>query len=437
MKISIFGLGYVGAVTAACLSKIGHKVVGVDIEEKKVDAINQGKSPLQEQGLEDLIREQVNSGSLYATCDSVEAVNNSEVSIICVGTPSSKKGKVIIKYLENVCEEIAEAINKLKKEKYTLIVRSTCPPDVHEKLKSLIENKLQNKLNKKINYICHPEFLREGTSLKDFFNPSVTVFGIENDNGKDICLKLYPKIDSQKVFCSIGAASMIKYANNAFHATKITFANEIGILSKKLHLDSREIMEILCKDNNLNISEKYLRPGAPFGGSCLPKDLLAINDKSSHLKIRLPLIDNIINSNEIQISNIVKFFDNHDIEQNIGIIGIAFKKGTDDTRESPMIEIASQLVKNSFSVKMFDYVFSVDQIIGINKGKLEEKLPNISGLLVNDFNSIIEQSSALIIGQELSPNDIVKLNNYPDITIFDLIGLKQLEKMKNYHGLYW
>ena len=437
MKISIFGLGYVGAVTAACLSKIGHKVVGVDIEEKKVDAINQGKSPLQEQGLEDLIREQVNSGSLYATCDSVEAVNNSEVSIICVGTPSSKKGKVIIKYLENVCEEIAEAINKLKKEKYTLIVRSTCPPDVHEKLKSLIENKLQNKLNKKINYICHPEFLREGTSLKDFFNPSVTVFGIENDNGKDICLKLYPKIDSQKVFCSIGAASMIKYANNAFHATKITFANEIGILSKKLHLDSREIMEILCKDNNLNISEKYLRPGAPFGGSCLPKDLLAINDKSSHLKIRLPLIDNIINSNEIQISNIVKFFDNHDIEQNIGIIGIAFKKGTDDTRESPMIEIASQLVKNSFSVKMFDYVFSLDQIIGINKGKLEEKLPNISGLLVNDFNSIIEQSSALIIGQELSPNDIVKLNNYPDITIFDLIGLKQLEKMKNYHGLYW
>tara|TARA_B100000315_G_scaffold123032_1_gene113013 strand:+ start:1605 stop:2918 length:1314 start_codon:yes stop_codon:yes gene_type:complete len=437
MKISIFGLGYVGAVTAACLSKIGHKVVGVDIEEKKVDAINQGKSPLQEQGLEDLICEQVNSGSLYATCDSVEAVNNSEVSIICVGTPSSKKGKVIIKYLENVCGEIAEAINKLKKEKYTLIVRSTCPPDVHEKLKSLIENKLQNKLNKKINYICHPEFLREGTSLKDFFNPSVTVFGIENDNGKDICLKLYPKIDSQKVFCSIGAASMIKYANNAFHATKITFANEIGILSKKLHLDSREIMEILCKDNNLNISEKYLRPGAPFGGSCLPKDLLAINDKSSHLKIRLPLIDNIINSNEIQISNIVKFFDNHDIEQNIGIIGIAFKKGTDDTRESPMIEIASQLVKNSFSVKMFDYVFSLDQIIGINKGKLEEKLPNISGLLVNDFNSIIEQSSALIIGQELSPNDIVKLNNYPDITIFDLIGLKQLEKMKNYHGLYW
>ena len=272
---------------------------------------------------------------------------------------------------------------------------------------------------------------------KDFFNPSVTVFGIENDNGKDICLKLYPKIDSQKVFCSIGAASMIKYANNAFHATKITFANEIGILSKKLHLDSREIMDILCKDNNLNISEKYLRPGAPFGGSCLPKDLLAINDKSSHLKIRLPLIDNIINSNEIQISNIVKFFDNHDIEQNIGIIGIAFKKGTDDTRESPMIEIASQLVKNSFSVKMFDYVFSLDQIIGINKGKLEEKLPNISGLLVNDFNSIIEQSSAIIIGQEILPNDIQKIKNYPDIKIFDLIGLKELEKMHNYNGLYW
>lgn len=437
MKLSVFGLGYVGAVTSASLSKLGHRVIGVDIDKSKVEAINQGRSPLKEQGLEELIYDQVNNGSLYATCDNIEAVSKSDVSIICVGTPSSSKGKIITKYLRYVCEEIAQAIKKLKKEKYTIIIRSTCPPDVHKELKSLIENKIKKKFNKKINYICHPEFLREGTSLKDFFNPSVTVFGIENDNGKDICLKLYPKIDSQKVFCSIGAASMIKYANNAFHATKITFANEIGILSKKLHLDSREIMDILCKDNNLNISEKYLRPGAPFGGSCLPKDLLAINDKSSHLKIRLPLIDNIINSNEIQISNIVKFFDNHDIEQNIGIIGIAFKKGTDDTRESPMIEIASQLVKNSFSVKMFDYVFSLDQIIGINKGKLEEKLPNISGLLVNDFNSIIEQSSAIIIGQEILPNDIQKIKNYPDIKIFDLIGLKELEKMHNYNGLYW
>ncbi len=437
MKISVFGLGYVGAVTSASLSKIGHKVVGVDIDKSKVDVINHGKSPLKEHGLEDLINDQVNNGSLYATCDSVEAVNNSEVSIICVGTPSSDKGKVITKYLKDVCIQIAEAINQLKKEKYTLIVRSTCPPDVHEKLKSLIENKLQNKLNKKINYICHPEFLREGTSLKDFFYPSVSVFGIENDNGKDICLKLYPKIDSQKVFCSIGAASMIKYANNAFHATKITFANEIGILCKKLDLDSREIMDILCKDYDLNISEKYLKPGAPFGGSCLPKDLLAIKDESVNLNISLPMINNIIQSNNDQISSVVESFDNLDNNKNIGIIGIAFKKGTDDVRESPMIEIARQLIAKGYSVKMFDYVFSLDQVIGINKDQLEKKLPNISNLLVQDVKSIINHSDTIIIGQQLSGNDIIEIKNCPSIRIFDLIGLKQLEKMKNYHGLYW
>ena len=437
MKISVFGLGYVGAVTSASLSKIGHKVVGVDIDKSKVDAINQGKSPLKEQGLDDLINGQVNSGFLYATCDSVEAVNKSEVSIICVGTPSSNKGKVNIKFLEKVCGEIAEAINKLKKEKYTLIIRSTCPPDIHEKLKSLIEKKLNNKLNNKINYICHPEFLREGTSLKDFFNPSVIVFGLDNDYGKDICQKLYPKIDSPKIFCSISTASIIKYANNAFHATKITFANEIGALCKKLHLDSREIMEILCKDNNLNISEKYLKPGAPFGGSCLPKDLLAIHDKSENLNISLPMIGNIIHSNKTQISSIVNFFDDYDINNNIGIIGIAFKKGTDDIRESPMIEITKQLISKGFSVKMFDYVFSFGHATGINKDQLQKKLPNITKLIVQDIKSIIRQSNTIIIGQELSPNDIVQIKNYPDITIFDLIGLKELEKMKNYNGLYW
>lgn len=434
MNISIFGLGYVGCVGIACFSREGHRVIGVDINPLKVQLINSGKSPIVEKDVDVLIKEGYEKNLISATSNYLEAVLNTEVSFICVGTPNDETGHLDISYIIRVTEQICEGI-KLKKSFHTIVVRSTVPPGTIERLINIIEEQTEKKHNVDFAVVMNPEFLREGTAVSDFYNPPMTVIGSVSTKGVEIMKSLYSMLNAETYVVETKIAEMIKLVSNSFHALKIVFANEVGNIAKGLNIDSHKLMDLFCKDTKLNISTAYLKPGFAYGGSCLPKDLRALEILAYDLYLKTPLLSSINQSNHIQKNLPIKFVEKSECRK-IGVIGLTFKQGTDDLRYSPMLSVVEQLIGKGYEVKIFDESVNLSVLIGANREHLLTRIPHISRLLLENLESVIEWAELLLVNMR-HPLLSSLIKNRTDLIILDLINFDELKFHKGYNGLVW
>ena len=433
MNISIFGLGYVGCVGMGCLASQGHKIIGVDVSDKKVELINQGVPTIVEKDIDKLIMDGHKKGMVSATKDFVKAVHSSDISFICVGTPSSDNGHLDLTYIMKTAEQIGEAL-KEKTGFHVVVIRSTVFPGTNEKVGQLIADISGKEIDKDYAIVSNPEFLREGTAVNDYLNPPLTVIGSSSEKAVDIMKQVYEWSSAPVEIVPIGVAEMIKYVNNSYHALKVVFANEIGSICKKLNIDSHEVMRIFCMDKQLNISPYYFRPGFAYGGSCLPKDLRGLQTLAHDLYLDTPVLNAISPSNstliERQTEAIEKFG-----KKKIGVLGLSFKAGTDDMRNSPIIHIIESLHGKGFEVKIFDKNVSLSRIIGKNKSVIEERLPHLSTMLIDNMEEVTDWADVLIIANKDSKfSEIV---TKPEQIIVDLVRVKELEKYNNYNGRWW
>lgn len=397
MNISIFGLGYVGAVISGCFARDGHRVIGVDTDVGKVNLINSGKSPIIEPGLEALIEAGVRGGNLRATGDCREAVLGSDIAMVCVGTPSKATGQLDLAYVKRVCEEIGIAMREVNK-RYIVIIRSTMlPGSVVGTVIPALEQASGKKAGRDFGVGINPEFLRESSAVDDFYHPPKTVIGTLVDSDAVIIAELYKNLAAPLICTRIETAEMVKYADNTFHAVKITFANEIGIICKTHGIDSHEVMRIFCEDRKLNIAPTYLKPGFAFGGSCLPKDLRALNSLAVADGIETPMLNSLLASNEAQIKRVVAQVV-RESKKKIGILGFAFKGGTDDLRESPVVTLIETFIGKGYEVRLFDPCVSLAKLGGANRRYLEEHIPHITRLMVPTIEEVTGPSDIILIG---------------------------------------
>lgn len=437
-RISIFGLGYVGAVSVACFADRNNQVIGVDVNPLKVDLINQGRSPIIESGLNQLMEKGVDQGRIQATDNASEAINNSEITFICVGTPSNSNGGLNLEYVRRVSEDIGSEL-KTKNDYHLIVVRSTMlPGSTEEVVIPILETKSGKKCGIDFGVCFNPEFLREGSSIKDFYNPPYTIIGTTDSKAAEICGKLYTGIDSPIMTVPFRVAEMIKYANNAFHALKVTFANEIGNICKQQGIDSHQVMEIFCMDRKLNLSPYYLKPGFAFGGSCLPKDLRALLFFSRHNNLKLPVMESILPSNDHQVELAINMVKNTGSKR-IGILGFSFKAGTDDLRESPAVELIEQLLGKGYDIRVFDQNVSLANLHGANRIYIEKEIPHIASLMCSTIDELISTSEVVVIGN----NDHQFRDKLRDINgdqlVIDLVRISESvdEFGENYEGLCW
>jgi GDP-mannose 6-dehydrogenase len=397
VKISIFGMGYVGTVSAGCLAQDGHEVVGVDPIRTKVDLINAGQTPIIEADIGEIIATAVASGRLRATDNQDEAIFQTELSFVCVGTPSQSNGNLDLTYILRVCELIGKALKK-KPTRHTVVVRSTIlPGTMHHIVIPILEENSGKKAGIDFGICNNPEFLREGSAVKDFNSPPKTVIGELDRASGDLLAGLYAKLDAPLIRTDIPTAEMVKYVDNSWHALKIGFANEIGTLCKSLSIDAHEVMKIFCQDKKLNISPAYLMPGFAFGGSCLPKDLRALAYKAKTRDLALPIMSSILPSNEMQISRGVDLIVKKG-NKKVGILGFSFKAGTDDLRESPMIEAIERLIGKGYDLRIFDKNVNLARLVGANRDFILNHIPHISRLMVNGIDAVLDHAQTIVIG---------------------------------------
>ncbi len=434
MNISIFGLGYVGCVGIGCLASEGHKIIGVDISEHKVNLINSGIPTIVEKGIKELISNGVKTKSIYATTSFVDAVNDSSVSFICVGTPNKSTGQLDLTFLYKVAEQIAEALVN-KKTFHTVIIRSTVLPGTNETLAEFISEKSGKKNNVDFCVVSNPEFLREGTAVEDFFNPPMTVIGSQCDKGISIVKEIYVNIKAPVEVVDIRVAESIKLLNNTFHALKVAFANEVGMICKEMNINTHQLIDLFLNDTKLNISKAYLRPGFAYGGSCLPKDLLALKLIAHDNYIKTPIIDHIEDSNTYQIERLTKYIIDTGIKK-IGVVGISFKDGTDDLRNSPIVKVIEILLGKGYEIKIYDKNVNLSSLIGANKEFIYNHLPHFEDLLYSCIEEVISLSDILIINTK-QIDDIHLINENNNIKILDLVYKQDLIKHPNYNGFNW
>jgi GDP-mannose 6-dehydrogenase len=436
MNISVFGMGYVGCVTAAALSQRGNHVVGVDINGQKVEAIAVGESPVLEKGLSELIAESVRSGKLTATTNGAAAVSETELSLLCVGTPTKKNGSFEYSHLMGAVREVGAGIAR-KSEPHIVALRSTLLPGTTE---SLVIPELEKVSGKKAgtDFTVHvnPEFLREGSALLDFDNQPFVIIGSAAGTSGVVFEKLYDGT-GPCFHVTIKTAETLKYICNTFHALKITFANEIGMICQALGIDSHEIMRLFCRDTKLNISPAYLKPGFAFGGSCLPKDLRALLYQAKTLDVETPLLSAILQSNQLQVQRAIDFVAETGV-RNVGLLGLTFKTGTDDLRESPLVRLCEALIGKGFHVRVYDPNLVIGKLVGANKMYIEEQIPHIGRLLCDSFDALVASNELLILGNRY--DDLKQRLAALDgrIKILDLIRFfDQTETSKSYHGICW
>lgn len=439
MNISVFGLGYVGTVSAACLARDGHRVTGVDVNQSKVDNINSGNTTVGEPGLGKLIDEIHDQGRFHATTDSAEAVAKSEISLICVGTPSNDNGSLKLTYIEAVCREIGAAL-KDKDDYHVVVVRSTVLPNtVHSKVIPVLEEASGKKAGQDFGVCMNPEFLREGTAIADYDQPSLIVIGeLDSRSGDQVAL-MYEKVDAPSVRSSIQTSEMVKYANNAFHALKIVFANEIGNICKAHGVDGQEVMDIFCRDERLNISQAYLKPGFAFGGSCLPKDLRALMYDAKTNDVECPVLGEVLASNQQQIETGIEMIQKTG-RKKIGILGLSFKAQTDDVRESPVVPIIETLLGRGFSISVYDEFVVPDQLIGSNRAFLDRELPHIASLMRASVEEVLQESEVLVVTNGSSTFREISSVAAPEQIIIDLVGDNKFsaeQRNGTYRGICW
>jgi GDP-mannose 6-dehydrogenase len=397
LKVSVFGLGYVGTVSAGCLAQSGHEVVGVDPVATKVDLINQGQSPIIEAEINDIIASAVKSGRIRATQDAIQAILDTELSFICVGTPSQGNGNLDLSYIRRICEQIGEAL-KQKSDRHTVVIRSTILPGTMRKIVIPVLQEMSGKKAGTDFWVCHnPEFLREGSAVKDFNFPPQTVVGEIDRKSGDALAELYKGIDAPLMRTDLETAEMVKYVNNSWHALKIGFANEIGNLCKAFSIDAHQVMKIFCQDTKLNISSAYLTPGFAFGGSCLPKDLRAISYQAKMHDLQLPILTSILPSNEMQVAKGLQLIMQRGHKQ-IGILGFSFKAGTDDLRESPVIEVIERLIGKGHDLRIYDKNVKLAKLVGANRDFILNRIPHISRLMVDDVDAVLKHAQTVVIG---------------------------------------
>jgi GDP-mannose 6-dehydrogenase len=438
MKITVFGLGYVGCVSAACLAQKGYQVIGVDVNPVKVDLINQGKSPIVEKYLDEIFAEVISNNRLRATTDVVGAIAESDVSLICVGTPSQDNGSLDLQHIRNVSRDVGRGLRQ-RDAYHVVAVRSTVlPGTIQSVVIPLIENESYKQVGSDFGVCMNPEFLREASAIDDYHNPAFTLIGAWDQRSGIALERVYKGIDAPVIQTDIRIAEMVKYASNAFHALKICFSNEIGALCKEFEIDSHRVMDIFARDTQLNISSKYLKPGFAFGGSCLPKDVRAILHEAKSLDINLQLLQSILPSNEYQIERVFRMVQRSG-RKKVGIIGLSFKEGTDDLRESPLVQLAEKLLGKGYNLSIYDRNVSLAAIMGSNKQYIQHVIPHISKLLVSNIDQVVKHAEVLIVGNN-APEFRSLLEQIVDRhQVIDLVRLEtDVSHLNgNYHGVSW
>ncbi|MBL9144223.1 MAG: UDP-glucose/GDP-mannose dehydrogenase family protein [Verrucomicrobiaceae bacterium] len=430
MNVSIFGLGYVGAVTAGCLTERGHRVIGADVQQTKVDAFNAGVSPIVEPELNELLASAKTKGLLSATTDAAEAVRASEVSIVCVGTPSLASGRLNLDYVRKVSEQISAAI-VAKGSRHVLIFRSTMLPG---STRSMVTDFFASTPNVSI-YYC-PEFLREGTAVKDFREPSLCVVGTNDGNAPATNEALELLGEKAEVLAWEGA-ELIKYSCNYFHALKVGFANEIGRMAKFVGVDGARVMDVVCRDEKLNISRYYMKPGNPFGGSCLPKDVSALSSLARMEGVNLPLLDNVLDSNEAHLDLLIKLITSKGVRR-VGLLGLAFKKDTDDLRGSPMVAVAETLLGRGYELSIYDPSLNLSRLIGRNEAEINRRMPHLASLLRDSAEEVVGESELIIASQKCVSVDALRSVVKAEQCVIDVNGWRELSALAwGYEGLCW
>jgi GDP-mannose 6-dehydrogenase len=400
MKISIFGLGYVGLVNAVCMAHEGHEVVGVDVSSRKVEMVNTGKSPITERHIETMLKEQICKGHIRATVSPDKAIKKCQLSLICVGTPSNPSGAMDLTQVEHVCRQIGTILRQTTAS-HTVVFRSTMLPGSTLRMAHLLSQSSGRTLGQELHVAFNPEFLREGTAVNDFYNPPYTIVGTEDSVAADLLQDVYSFLAAPFYLVDIAQAELVKYASNAFHATKITFANEIGRLARSWGIDGSRVMELLCQDTVLNISTAYLRPGFAYGGSCLPKDLRALVSKARQSNTHVPLLESLSWSNRLQIEHSYDLISQaaQNKENTIGFIGLTFKAGTDDLRESPMVDLVERLIGKGYRLLLYDENLLFSRLMGTNKEFIDREIPHLAELLTDNIDHVLNNSKIIVISR--------------------------------------
>lgn len=437
MKVSIFGLGYVGAVSAACLASREHTIVGVDPNQTKVDMLNAGHAPVVEAGLAELTQQAVEKKLLSATDSTADAVAQTDISIICVGTPSQTNGNLDTRYLDHVSREIGAALAK-KQSFHVVVVRSTILPGT---MRSVVIPLLEQYSGKKAGVdfgVCNnPEFLREGTAIYDFNNPPKTVIGQTDARSGDLVQSLYDGLPGPMIRCPIEVGEMVKYADNAWHAVKVTFANEIGKICKASGIDSHQVMDIFCQDTKLNLSPYYMKPGFAFGGSCLPKDVRALSYKARSQDVETPLLHSLLPSNRAQVDAGIEMIMRTG-KKSVGFLGFSFKAGTDDLRESPLVDVIERLIGKGFDLRLYDKNVNLARLTGANRDYILKVIPHIERLMVGHMDDVLKHSDVIVIGNNAPEFAGIASMLRPEQTVIDFIRIKPIEQAHdNYEGICW
>ena len=437
MKISIFGLGYVGAVSAGCLASDGHEVIGVDPNQTKVDLINNGQTPIIEKDIGEMVASSVEANRLRATTHVHEAVLDSDISLICVGTPSQLNGNLDLSFVRRVCEEIGAAI-KEKAGFHVVVARSTMlPGSMRSVVIPTLEQYSGKTAGKDFGVCNNPEFLREGTAVFDYYNPPKTVIGETDAQAGDVLVKLYEKMDAPLVRTDVETAEMVKYTDNNWHAVKVAFANEIGNLSKALGIDGHKVMEIFCKDTKLNLSPYYMKPGFAFGGSCLPKDVRALTYKARSLDLDLPLLNSLMLSNQRQVQKGMEMVTAYG-KKRVGILGFAFKAGTDDLRESPLVEVIESLIGKGYEMRLYDRNVSLAALTGANRDYILNHIPHISKLMVESMEDVLSFAEVIVIGNSAPEFRNILEQVKPGQVVVDLVRIvPNKSEAGRYDGICW
>jgi GDP-mannose 6-dehydrogenase len=430
-------LGYVGAVSAACLAKDGHNITGVDVEQTKVNLINNGKTPIIEKHIAELIEEAVQAGQLRATTNTYEALNNSELSFICVGTPGHLNGDLDLKYMRRVCKGIGEALRS-KSERHIVVIRSTIlPGTMRNVVIPILEEFSGKKAGDNLGICINPEFMREGQAVSDFYNPPKTIIGETDKQSGDLLASLYQTVDAPLIRTELEVAEMVKYVDNAWHALKIGFANEIGNVCKVLGIDGHIMMDIFCQDTKLNISNQYLKPGFAFGGSCLPKDLRAFTYRARGLDLDLPILNAIMPSNALQVERGLQMIMDKG-NKKVGVLGFSFKADTDDLRESPMVAVIERLLGKGYEIYIYDRNVKLASLVGANRDYLSNRIPHISSLMVDSIDEVLINADTLVIGTDDIEFPRI-LNRLKDgQVVVDLVRITEnIPYKEGYDGICW
>ncbi len=437
MRISIFGLGYVGTVSAGCLGQAGHEVLGVDPLRSKVDLINSRKSPIIEAEIGEILATAVETGHLRATCDQDHAIHDTELSFVCVGTPSQPNGNLDLRYIRRICEQIGAALRG-KAERHTIVIRSTIlPGTMHNIVIPILEESSGKKAGVDFGICNNPEFLREGSAVKDFRSPPKTVIGEYDQISGELLASLYKDIQAPLIRTDIKTAEMIKYVDNSWHALKIGFANEIGNLCKSYGIDAHQVMNIFCQDRKLNISQAYLMPGFAFGGSCLPKDLRALSYQAKIHDLVLPILSSILQSNEIQIARGLQMITDKK-NKKVGILGFSFKAGTDDLRESPVIEVIERLIGKGYDLRIYDKNVNMAKLVGANRDFILNHIPHISKLMVSDMDAVLTHAQTVVIGNNDPEFKRVQNRLHKGQLLVDFVRvIEGRSKDGEYDGICW